>query len=427
MLDFDKDWFFDRALKGAFALEVKDYVLSLIRHTELTRILNKKSFRDAKVALDNAHVDIDAMRCKDEIVYRVLREKAAKFIKDRDKVKNLYEICSELPTINEITSLCITDQVHIILIAHTIFKDVIFDNNIFDSSKGGVQIPFQEIYENHLHGQMKIGKIKDILRPVMHRLLGNEGRYFYGIKIKKSDYSVESITYFLNVLYRDWGKKNPISAFTDFCAVLLYGSESDYEIVNKNAQEEIDDSMQIGYKDFLIRCNVFKCMHEAHRIRNVVGLIRIINDEGKIQTVKISAGFCPECNIYFILESVYKSLITKGTIMCRVTDEKNYARSGYMNGQKLSRESILMQYGYNVSRAEGLSNKSRQKILGIIIDNKILSKSEIISYLDFFINQRLSLDNMKDAVAKWKEDRRFVENYKNDEYAQVGVNSIYRC
>ena len=80
-----------------------------------------------------------------------------------------------------------------------------------------------------------------------------------------------------------------------------------------------------------------------------------------------------------------------------------------------------------MSRAEGLSNKSRQKILGIIIDNKILSKSEIISYLDFFINQRLSLDNMKDAVAKWKEDRIFVENYKNDEYDQVRVNSIYRC
>lgn len=110
MLDFDKAWFFDRALKGAFALEVKDYVLSLIRHTELTRILNKKSFRDAKLELYNSHVNMDVMSCKDEIVYRVLREKAAKFIKDRDEVKNLYEICSELPTMNEITSLCITDQ-----------------------------------------------------------------------------------------------------------------------------------------------------------------------------------------------------------------------------------------------------------------------------------------------------------------------------
>ena len=427
MLDFDKDLDFDRALKGSFALEVKDYVLSLIRHAEITRILNRKSFIDAKLALDNSHVNMDVMRCEDEIVYQVLREKAAKFIKDRDEVKNLYEICSELPTMNEITSLSITDQVHIVLIAHTIFKNIVFDNNIFDSSKGGIQIPFQEIYENNLHGQMNIGKIKDILRPVMHRLIGKEGRYFYGIKIKKSAYSIGKIAYFLNSLYRDWGKKSPVHAFTDFCAELLFSSESEYEIINNRAQEEIDEPMQIGYKDFLIRCSAFKCMHEAHRIKNVVGIISIIDDEGKIQTINIPAGFCPECNIYFILDSTYKSLITKGSITCRVTDEKNYARNGYMNGQKLARESILKQYGYNVSKVEGLSNKSRQKILAIMIDNKILSKSEIISYLDFFINQRVSLDNMKDAVAKWKEDRIFAENYKNSEYARVGVNSIYRC
>ena len=111
MLDFDKVCFFDQALKESVALEVKDYVLSLIRHTELTRILNKKSFIDAKEALDNAHVNIDVMRCKDEIVYQVLGEKAVKFIKDRDEVKNLYVICSELPAMNEIKSLCITDQV----------------------------------------------------------------------------------------------------------------------------------------------------------------------------------------------------------------------------------------------------------------------------------------------------------------------------
>lgn len=35
----------------------------------------------------------------------------------------------------------------------------------------------------------------------------------------------------------------------------------------------------------------------------------------------------------------------EGTIMCRVTDEKKYAKSIFMNGQELARESILMQYG----------------------------------------------------------------------------------
>ena len=61
-----------------------------------------------------------------------------------------------------------------------------------------------------------------------------------------------------------------------------------------------------------------------------------------------------------------------------------------------------------------------------IIDNKILSKSEIISYLDFFINQRSSLWNMTNAISKWEADREFVENYKIGQFMQHGVKAIYR-
>ena len=63
---------------------------------------------------------------------------------------------------------------------------------------------------------------------------------------------------------------------------------------------------------------------------------------------------------------------------------------------------------------------------GVIIDNKILSKSEIISYLDFFINQRSSLWNMTNAISKWEADREFVENYKIGQFMQHGVKAIYR-
>ena len=92
----------------------------------------------------------------------------------------------------------------------------------------------------------------------------------------------------------------------------------------------------------------------------------------------------------------------------------------------LANESILMQYGYSVSQTEGLSATNRRKILAVIIDNKILSKSEIISYLDFFINQRSSLWNMTNAISKWEADREFVENYKIGQFMQHGVKAIYR-
>ena len=126
------------------------------------------------------------------------------------------------------------------------------------------------------------------------------------------------------------------------------------------------------------------------------------------------------------MDSIYQNLKKKGMVLCRVTDEKNYMRSGYINGMKLAQESLLMQYGYNVSQTEGLTATGRQKILAVIIDNKIMSKSEIISYIDFFISQRNSNSRMEVAISKWEADREFVENYKMGHYSQFGVKAIYR-
>ena len=182
---------------------------------------------------------------------------------------------------------------------------------------------------------------------------------------------------------------------------------------------------EIGLKDFVVRGNVFKCMHNKHKIDNIDAIISIDN-EGKRQQIKISAGYCAQCKIYFIMDSTYKRLKKKGMILCRITDEKNYYKENSINGIRLAQESLLMQYGYNVSQTEGLTATGRQKILAVIIDNKIMSKSEIISYLDFFISQRSSIPNMEVAISKWETDREFVENYKMGHYSQFGVKAIYR-
>lgn len=203
-------------------------------------------------------------------------------------------------------------------------------------------------------------------------------------------------------------------------------SKSSVVTEKKEETKKIESVLQeIGLKDFVVRRNVFKCMHNKHKIDNVVAMINIDND-GKKQRIKISAGYCSQCKVYFILDSTYQTLKKKGMILCRITDEKNYMKGSYVNGMLLARESILMQYGYTVSRTEGLSATSRQKILAVIIDNRIMAKSEIISYLDFFISQHGSRNNMEIAVSKWEADREFVENYKLGEYTQFGVKAIYR-
>ena len=85
-----------------------------------------------------------------------------------------------------------------------------------------------------------------------------------------------------------------------------------------------------------------------------------------------------------------------------------------------------MQYGYNVNQAEGLTGTRRKRILAVLIDKKIMSRSEIISYLDFFICQRQSNPKFELAISKWEDDRDFVESYRVGEFHQYGVNAIHR-
>ena len=183
---------------------------------------------------------------------------------------------------------------------------------------------------------------------------------------------------------------------------------------------------QIGVKDFVVRSNVFHCIHQSHQIQNVDAVIRVCMNNGDDKQIQISAGYCEQCKVYFIMESTYQELKRKGIILCRVTDSKTYMKGDFINGSKLAQESILMQYGYNVSRTVGLTERQRQKILAVMIDNSVLSKGGIISYLDFFIRQHSSRNNMGVAISKWEADREFVEHYRTGEYTQFGVNAIYR-
>lgn len=405
-------------------LIVGKYIKLLIYHTELERILNKTNFKKAKEELYNAYVDVDVLKCEEESICWVLKSKAKQFIKDRNDINDLKEACKELPSMQEFYSLSLTDKVHLILMAHVACKRVVLKNDLFYLSEFKLDLhspSFKNFYGDYSKKDLLANqcRLKEKVECCLRKMLKQEGQYFYGIKIKRSDIIMEDIFCFWAALYK--GEK-PVDAFTDFCAVFLYSGKSKYTILNDILRSEI----KIAADTFVIRCNVFHCTHESHKIKDIVALIDIIDDNGKKHVEKIPAGYCTECNLFFILESTFEYLKKKGMLLCRLTDIKNFNKTSHMNGEKLAHESLLMQYGYSVSQINNLSEERRKKILAVIIDDKILSKSEIISYLDFFINQRLSISNMETAITKWTEDRDFVQNYKMGAYAQFGVSALYR-
>lgn len=184
--------------------------------------------------------------------------------------------------------------------------------------------------------------------------------------------------------------------------------------------------------DFVVRRTVFKCKHNKHHIEDVKAVFTTITRQGTVNKITIPAGYCSTCNMYFIMESTYKRIKNSGIPICRTMDEKSYENNNStgLYNNNLASESVLMQFGYNVSKQDDLPAEQRRRILAAIVDNKVLKRNEVVSYLDYFINQRKNQKNKdgslryKDAMDKWRMDRAWINQYKLGSYKEVLIRSI---
>jgi hypothetical protein len=255
--DLDDVVMLDKALKNEYSSKIKRYIESLIRHEELSKITNKKRYKDSKRLIYEA--DFSPLTCEKNIIRQILKEKADLFIKDMEEITMLEKMCSELPTIQEIRGLSTIDRVHIELLAHVIFKYVTLDEDVFDSSKGGIDIHFD------IFTQQDVKKLKNTIKAILYNLIGSEGEFFYGIKFRKSNLSDIDILNFRLKLFKHDDIENQRIAFTDYSAVCLYNSDSEYVIYNKFVTEQT--KIQIAMEDLVIRSNIFKCMNKSHDIK----------------------------------------------------------------------------------------------------------------------------------------------------------------
>ena len=185
-------------------------------------------------------------------------------------------------------------------------------------------------------------------------------------------------------------------------------------------------TMHVTAHDFIIRSSVLSCMYKSHSIVNIDAEIVIVNKNHVFSTVIVPAGYCQQCQKYFILEVDYAKLISMGTPLCTVIDERRY-KEHYRNESFFSdisswpEQSILRKCGYNVNQASGLTTLERRKILAIVIDHEILSKLEIRSH----IQKQIALHSRHlTAVDKWESDDDFVASYNKGYYAKYGVKTL---
>lgn len=164
--------------------------------------------------------------------------------------------------------------------------------------------------------------------------------------------------------------------------------------------------------------NTVPCQKEKHDIEAITG--SITNSKG--DSVVLNINHCKDCNIFFIDYDEYISYQKRyGNLICKA---KFVTANERKHSSNRSEDSPLIHCGYNVSQSENLTSTERQNILSEIIKKHILTKDEVINYLNTFIRVNGAKPSMKYAVQKWTEDLDFVDKIETPKYDPYGLDDI---
>ena len=193
-------------------------------------------------------------------------------------------------------------------------------------------------------------------------------------------------------------------------------------------ESDVHKKKEISYRkiqtaDFVVKTNSLTCRNEKHHTQDIIAIITIIDSDWNKREIEIRAAYCPQCQCYFIIDTDLEKVRKEGVLLCRIIEQDIFYKAG-TNAFNLSSESLLKQFGYNVSEKDNLSDSQRQNILALLIDHEILTKAQIDKYLRFFIHSKKNNPIYENAVNKWRSDLEFVDNYKFNSNQRIYVNSL---
>ena len=288
-----------------------------------------------------------------------------------------------------------------------------------------INVRFQHPYCNKCGNVLKKTKLRISTRNGYVVFLAHKCRYCERL-------------YVPNHIYSEYGGDVPKS----FVVIKETNDNSSgkQETLDKQPADTARRNYNISAQDFVVRLNVLKCRNKYHHLQDIQASITTISRSGTVSITKVPAGYCPDCNMFFIMDNVYRRIRNTGIPICRVMDEKTYIEDqlgsigdeliGRSSYDKLAQESVLHQFGYSVNQVDDLTAVQRHKILAAAVDYNVLTKTEIVSYLEYFINNRKNQRN-KDgsfryqvAVNRWREDLEWISDYKTGSFKEIAIKKI---
>lgn len=152
----------------------------------------------------------------------------------------------------------------------------------------------------------------------------------------------------------------------------------------------------------------------------VTALVYCANRE---EPVYIDVYYSQQQNRYFINDESYRLYRTRYGLPYVHLVPGQY--DGDMDYGNLRQYSELNLYGYTVAKAADMTSGERQQLLQQLMDNGLMSKHQIVNHLEWLIHRQSGRISMEDACDCWKEDLRFVNNYRIQNQRKIRGHFVY--
>lgn len=196
-----------------------------------------------------------------------------------------------------------------------------------------------------------------------------------------------------------------------------FNSTPKLEYVDQNEEPKkwTDDDILYIHK------NHIKCQRDNHHIVSATAILTGLNH----REISLNVNYCKKCKMFFMNYTTYEMYREKYGVLLGHLRMDSYSESMH-DGQILADESPLKLCGYSVNQKDGYTNSTREYIISQIIDKVIMTKSEVVRYLEYFIGMNGKKRGNELALEKWKADLKFTLNYHSDVQTRHRIKEIQK-
>ena len=160
--------------------------------------------------------------------------------------------------------------------------------------------------------------------------------------------------------------------------------------------------------------------HDSEEYESVTALVYCAKRQ---EPVYISVYYSKRQNRYFINDQSYREYSARYGLPYVHLVSGEY--DGDMDYGNLRQYSELNLYGYTVAKAAEMTSGERQRLLQQLIDNGLMSKHQIVNHLEWLLHRQSGRIRMEDACDCWREDLRFVNQYKVNQQRKICGRFVY--